>query len=156
MISVFILPSNIIFRKIERKLSESEITPARKEREEEETDPETDSDEPRKPKTELVRRAMPKPIRQTQKTHSIAPSQTLIAPITPPTRSIAPSQTLIALITPPARSSHPSIDPPKIDRSRRTPKPIVLDPDSSSPTQLCRPHSSNPVTSLSLSQFDRI
>ena len=52
---------------------------------------------------------MPKPIRQTQKTHSIAPSQTLIAPIAPP-----------------ARSSHPSIDPPKTDRSRCTPKPIVL------------------------------
>ena len=52
---------------------------------------------------------MAKPIRQTQKTHSIAPSQTLIAPIAPP-----------------ARSSHPSIDPPKTDRSRLTPKPIVL------------------------------
>ena len=52
---------------------------------------------------------MAKPIRQTQKTHSIAPSQTLIAPIAPP-----------------ARSSHPNTDPPKIDRSRRTPKPIIL------------------------------
>ena len=99
---------------------------------------------------------MPKPIRQTQKTHSIAPSQTLIAPIAPPARLIAPSQTLIASIVPSARSSHPSTDPPKTDRSRRIPKPIILDPDSSSPTQLRRPHSSNPVASLCLSQFDRI
>ena len=50
-----------------------------------------------------------KPIRQTQKTHLIAPSQTLIAPIGPP-----------------ARLSHPNTDPPKTDRSRRTPKPIIL------------------------------
>ena len=39
----------------------------------------------------------------------------------------------VAPIAPSARSSHPSTDPPKTDRSRRTPKPIVLDPDSSSP-----------------------
>ena len=122
---------------------------------------------------------MPKPIRQTQKTHSITPSQTLIDPIAPP-----------------VRLSHPSTDPPKTDRSRCTPKPIVLvlfllgvenlgfvsfgfwwiwvlsstqlrrpwpsfvvlDLDSSSPTQFRRPHSSNLVASLSLSlsQFDRI
>ena len=52
---------------------------------------------------------MPKPIRQTQKTHLIAPSQTLIAPIVPL-----------------ARLSHPNTDPPKTDSSRHTPKPIVL------------------------------
>ena len=62
LISVFILPSNIIFRKTERELSEREIAPAHRERERERErnkrpNPETDSDETRKPKTELVRRA---------------------------------------------------------------------------------------------------
>ena len=50
MISVFILPSNIIFRKTERELSESEIAPARRERERERKkrpNLETNSDEPR-------------------------------------------------------------------------------------------------------------
>ena len=111
-----------------------------------------------------------KPIRQTQKTHSIKP----IKPIrqTQKTHSIAPSQTLIAPIAPPARLSHPSIDPPKIDCSRRTPKAIILMLFLLgienlgfvsfvsfgfwwiwvlSSTQLRHPHSSNPVASLSLS-----
>ena len=114
-----------------------------------------------------------KPIRQTQKTHSIKP----IKPIrqTQKTHSIAPSQTLIAPIAPPARLSHPSIDPPKIDCSRRTPKAIILMLFLLgienlgfvsfvsfgfwwiwvlSSTQFRRPHSSNPVASLS--QFNRI
>ena len=61
MISVFILPSNTIFWKTKRELSEREIAPARRERERERErkkrpNPETDSDKPRKPKTELVRR----------------------------------------------------------------------------------------------------
>ena len=55
-------------------------------------------------------------LRLTQKTHSSNPFDR-----TQKTHSIAPSQTLIAPIAPPARSSHPSTD-----RSRRTPKPIVL------------------------------
>ena len=70
LISIFILPSNTIFRKIEREMSEREITLActkrERERERERGDrtqkttstyPETDSDKPRKPKTKLVRRA---------------------------------------------------------------------------------------------------
>ena len=70
LISVFILPSNTIFRKIERELSERERgrrerkkSPcAERERERERErkkrpNPETDSDEPRKPKTELIRHA---------------------------------------------------------------------------------------------------
>ena len=65
------------------------------------TNPETDFDEPRKPKTELV-----------------------------------------APIAPPARSSHHSTNPPKTDRSRLTPKPIVLNPDSLSPIAISPSHRS--------------
>ena len=64
------------------------------------------------------------PFDHTQKTHSIKPRKPIRQ--TQKTYSIAPSQTLIALIAPPARSSHPSTDPPKTDRSRRTPKAIIL------------------------------
>ena len=112
-------------------------------------------------------------LRLTQKTQDRAPSSSNAQ-----THSIAPSQTLIAPITPSARSSHPSIDPPKTDRSRAIfvrcwefgfcffwvlmNLGFVLDPASSSSTHIRRPHSSNPVASLSLSlslslsQFDQI
>ena len=39
-------------------------------------------------------------------------------------------------IEPPARSLHPSTDPPKTDRSCRTPKLIVLDPKTDRPPSL--------------------
>ena len=119
------------------------------------------------------------PFDHTQKTHSIKPRNPIHQ--TQKTHSIAPSQTLIAPTAPPARLSHPSIDPPKTDRSRRTPKAIILMLFLLgienlgfvsfvsfgfwwiwvlSSTQLRHPHSSNPVASLSLSlslsQFDQI
>ena len=47
---------------------------------------ETDSDEPRKPKTKLVRQAMPKPICQTQKTHSSNPENSFNRTISDPHR----------------------------------------------------------------------
>ena len=106
-----------------------------------------------------IRSHLKNPFNQTQKTHSIAPSQTLIA-----------------LIAPPARSSHPSTNPPKTDRSRRTPKPIilvlfllgienlgfVLDLASLSSTQIHRPqpsfvipiHQTQSPLSLNLTGFD--
>ena len=115
------------------------------------------------------------PFDHTQKTHSIKPRNPIHQ--TQKTHSIAPSQTLIAPITLPTRSSHPSTNRPKTDRSRAIfvwywefgfcffcffwvlmNLGFILDPASSSSTQIHHPHSSNPVASLSLSlsQFDQI
>ena len=127
LISVFILPSNTIFRKTERELSERERgRRARAQREIEE--------EPRKPKRARLRR--------TQKL-------TLTNPENPrPSSFVVP-------IAPPARSSHPSTDPPKTDRSRHTPKPIVLDPDSSSLIAISPSHWSRPQSQHRFIVLDR-
>ena len=108
LISVFILPSNTIFRKTERELSERERerrAHAQREREREREEEETE------PRNQL---------RRTQK------------PTLPNPKNPRPSL-FVTSIAPPARSSHPNTNPPKTDRSCYTPKSIVLDPNSSSP-----------------------
>ena len=117
----------MIFIAIFRK-SISGLRRAERERERREiANPETDSnsDKPRN-WLYLTQKTQDRenPFDLTQKTHSIKPRKPIHQ--TQKTHSIAPSQTLIVPITPPARSSHPSTNRPKTNRSRRTPKPIVL------------------------------
>ena len=89
---------------------------------------------------------MPKPIRQTQKTRSSNPENPFDCTISNPHRA---DRTTSEIVAPQHRSTQNrsfSLHP-KTDCSRA----FVLDLDSLSPTQLRRPHSSNPVASLSLS-----
>ena len=101
MISVAIFTSKY-FRTQTRRERERERERERREIANPKTDSDFDSDEPRN-RLRLTQKTQDRenPFDRNQKTHSIAPSQTLIAPIAPP-----------------ARSSHPSTDPPKTDRSR--------------------------------------
>ena len=118
LISVFILPSNTIFRKTEReRVCASEIAPARKERERERKNPKNSEE----PNSDRPRRT-PKPI-----------------VLDPDCR--------------PRLRRWIVLDPDRHPQSRRTPKPIVLDPDrrprSRSRLRADRDHSTNRFRTIS-------
>ena len=145
MISVFILPSNTIFRKTKRELSEREIAPARRERERERErkkrpNLETDSDEPRKPKTELVRRADCTTVEIVAPQHRSTQNQSFLShPKTdrPRPRFVVPDRDLAfapITIAAPRRAISPS-PPPHDLASCRTQSPLSL-PSSLNLTRL--------------------